>query len=71
VCAVRTGPYAYRRMGRCVMDSQELYEVLFDAVMSCDGWPQELSEKSDTVIGAYEMLGHYLVGRAMELKGQD
>ena len=53
------------------MDSQELYEVLFDAVMSCDDWPQELSEKSDTVIGAYEMLGHYLVGRAMELKGDE
>ena len=50
------------------MDSQELYEVLFDAVMSCDGWPAEIPEKSDTVIGAYEMLGHYLVGRAMELK---
>ena len=53
------------------MDSQELYEVLFDAVMSCDGWPQELSEKSDTVIGAYEMLGHYLVSRAMELKEKE
>jgi len=53
------------------MDSQELYEVLFDAVMSCDGWPQELSEKSDTVIEAFESLGHYLVGRAMELKEKE
>lgn len=39
--------------------------------MNSESYEYWITVNGCTVIGAYEMLGHYLVGRAMELKEKE